>query len=157
MWRYVAKRDLDDLKTARLGGLPLIGRPSERHRILDALRDRDGVPLAAYLEAGGDLDDELRDELVHHLRGGKKRRRGRPRTLNQESREVAIRDRFRFLQWHVASLRGARRSFETAIALYLELDKTIGEKTLRNYVGKGWTAEELEQIEAEHNAMFRGK
>lgn len=109
---------------------------NERIRIVGALHDGDGKPLADHLDGGGELFEDQREALIKYLRGELplKRRRGRPRTFAQKQREISIRYNIRFLQRDFAMRDGSRGSLQKAYEAYLDHDPTIGPETLRNYV-----------------------
>lgn len=97
----------------------------------------DREPLAAYLEADGELTAELKGFLAMIVRGKLKFPRGQQHKFAQAGREIRARHEIRSMQREEAALGGTRGSVRRAWDRYLSLHPEVSEEQLRSYFKRG--------------------
>lgn len=106
----------------------------ERIRLFADTKDGNLETLARYLEAGGELHDDLRELVVLHLRGELRFSPGGRRTYAQKVVERGAQQAVRAYQRYYAAVHGSWGSRTRAMKDYLELNLQATPETLKKYL-----------------------
>lgn len=109
----------------------------ERLNIVVELEAGNPLPLAKWLEGGGELKDDHRALLIRFLRGGIKRKRGNRRTFSDDANAREVRTALQDLQRHFAIQFGSYRSYTRAIEAYQAMHPEMSAEKIKSYAKHG--------------------